>query len=106
MTSKTKRGSAQKAASTRSPRNQNKLPPGPGGLFKRAGARANKVIGWYDKLNPEAGPRSDGFLLMNLLHDLMHLCDREPTLGDFHDEYAWAVHMYDTLVEESDELAG
>lgn len=74
------------------------LPPDPDGLFKRAAKRAKKVLAMYGQLNP--GPeRAD--LVANLLHDLMHLCDRDRTLGDFHKEHAFALTMYQDLLAEN-----
>ena len=77
-------------------RNRN-LPPDTDGLFKRAAARGKKVITMYKNLNPEA----EGNLVSNLLHDLMHRCDRDPKLGDFHDEHGFAVGMYQEFVAEN-----
>lgn len=76
-----------------------KLPPDPDGLFKRAAARAKKVVAMYDDLYPDAGRE---FLVSNLLHDLMHLCDRDATLGDLNEEYVQAFRLYESLVAESE----
>lgn len=78
-----------------------KLPPDPGGLFESAASRAKKVLAIYDELYPEAGGVEGGFLVTNLLHDLMHLCDREPKLGNFHQKYAEAVGVCQDLLAEN-----
>lgn len=99
MKDKSKRRSA-KAHSLRNAKPQmRKLPPDPDGLFKRAAARAKKVVAMYDALYPEAGRE---FLISNLLHDLMHLCDRDASLGDLNEEYVQAFHLYQSLVAESE----
>jgi hypothetical protein len=98
MATKTRRRSAQKGNSTKRPLKQRKLPPDPDGLFKRAAARAKKVIAMYDELNPGLGRDS---LVSNLLHDLMHLCDRDRKLGDFHEEHGSALWTYQDLLAEN-----
>ncbi len=52
----------------------------------------------YDELNPDLG---EDYLLSNLFLDLMHLCDREPKLGDILEEQGRAVHIYLDLVAEN-----
>ena len=74
-----------------------KLPPDPDGLFKRAAARGKKVMAMYENLNPDAEMN----FLSNLLHDLMHHCDRDLKLGDFHQQHGFAVGTYKQFVAEN-----
>jgi hypothetical protein len=77
-----------------------KLSAGPGGLFKRAAERARITVALYEALNPGSS-RDD--LVSNLLHDLMHLCDRDATLGDFDQGHANGYDLYATLVADDQE---
>ena len=79
-----------------------KPPPDPDGLFAECARMAEKVIAMYDRLNPGCGDES---LVGNLLHDLMHLCDREPKLGGFDEGYELAIYLYDDLTEKSRRMA-
>lgn len=75
------------------------LPPDPDGLFKRAASRGNKVIAFYEELYPDPGR---DWLVANLLHDLMHFCDRNGAIfGDFATDEANAHYLYDSLLEEN-----
>lgn len=76
-----------------------KLPPDPDGLFKRAAARAEQVISFYDDLNPD-WPRRD--LVFNIIFDLMHLCDRDPKLGSVDQAHGRAFEMYDEFIKENE----
>lgn len=75
-----------------------KLPPDPDGLFKRSAARARKVVAKYENLYPEV---TRDCLVTSLVHDLMHLCDRDSTLGDFYENYVSALETYAGLVEQN-----
>ncbi len=94
---------AQSGLPSNSKRKPDKLPPDPDGLFKRAAARAKKVIAMYDDLNLEV-ERDD--LITDLIHDLMHLCDRDPELGEFDEKCGRAFNIYDGLVKESKWMVG
>jgi hypothetical protein len=98
MATKKKRASSAAAKACKATGKTNKLPPDPDGLFKRAAARAKKVMAIYEHLNP--GPGRDD-LVGNLLHDLMHLCDRDRTLGDFHEGHGLALWLYQDLLAEN-----
>ena len=91
---------AKKITRARAKLQKRRLPPDPDGLFKRAGRRAKKVIALYDLMNPGLGR---DYLVCNLLHDLMHLCDRDPTLGGFDESCGTALAVYEGLVEENEE---
>lgn len=74
-----------------------KLPPNLGDLFEAAAERASQLIAIYDCLNPGLKRK---YLVTNLLHDLMHLCDRDATLGDFDSDNRFAQDEYEMLMEE------
>lgn len=73
--------------------------PDPDGSFERAAARAKKVLAMYGDLNPDWGP--DG-LVWNLMHDLLHLSDRDPTIGEIDVEFVRAFTCYAELSMESE----
>jgi hypothetical protein len=75
-----------------------KRPPDPDGTFKRAAARAKKVITFYEELYPDPGR---AWLVANLLHDLLHLCDRDRTLGSFTKSHGDALWIYEDLAAEN-----
>ena len=78
-----------------------KAPPDPDGYFRELASRGRKAITRYQKLNPGADRHE---LVWFLLLDLMHLCDRDPTLGSFEDACIYADGIYDDLVRESKSL--
>lgn len=90
------RASAQTLVSKAKPTNR-KLPPDPDGLFKRAAARGKQVIAMYEKLNPGA----EGFLVSNIVRDLICLSDRDPKLGNVDKECVFAVQSYQEFVAEN-----
>jgi hypothetical protein len=75
-----------------------KRPPDPDGLFERAASRARDVLAMYDVINPGLG---DDYLVSNLLHDLLHLCDRDHRLGNFHESHGSALALYQDLAAEN-----
>ena len=79
-------------------RQSGRLPPDPDGLFKRAARRGKKVVAFYEELYPDPGR---DWLVANLLHDLMHCCDRVPELGNVDEECVRAISLYVGLVEEN-----
>ena len=97
MTTKAKRRSAYKIDPKKRSLKQRKLPPDPDGLFKRAAARARKVIAVYEKLNPDA----DDHLVSNLVLDLICLSDRDPELGNVDEECVFALQTYQRFVAEN-----
>jgi hypothetical protein len=99
MKPKNARPSAKALKASKAKPQKRKLPPDPDGLFARAAARAKKVIAFYEKMYPDPGRDC---LVQNLIHDLMHLADRDPSLGDIDEEAVWAIRMYDDLVKESE----
>lgn len=103
MEPKKTRASAQTLKGSKTKAQKRKLPPDPDGLFKRAAARAKKVIAMYDNLAPDVGR---DYLVKHLLHDLMHLSDRDPTLGDIGEEYVQAFRCYEKLVKENEWIVG
>lgn len=82
---------------------EHQLPPDPDELLKRAAARGKKVVAMYEKLNPDTGRY---FLLLNLLFDLLQLCDRDPGLGNLDEELVAAIDMYEKFVEQNKFAAG
>lgn len=78
-----------------------KLPPDPDGLFQRAADRAKVIVAMYDALNPFLG--SD-YLISNILFDLMHLSDRDPSLGGYDEGEGRAHSIYEELVQENREM--
>lgn len=98
-TSKTKCASAKTRKGSKS---KSRKWPDPGGLIKKAAARARKVVAKYEKLYPEV---TRDCLVTSLLHDLMHLCDRDPSLGDFYEKYVCALETYASLVEQNLSIA-
>ena len=74
---------------------QHKIPPDPWKTNEECAARAKKVIAPYRKL---AGAE---YAVFNLLHDLMHLCDRDPTLGNLHEDYVFALENYEEHIDEN-----
>jgi hypothetical protein len=95
-----KTGASAEAVKARNAKPKKKqLPPDPDGMFKRAAARGKKVIAMYDDLNP--GLHRKG-LVDNLLFDLMHFSDRDPSLGDSEKNYWGAVGDYERFVEENE----
>lgn len=75
-----------------------------GATIKLATARAKKVIAVYVRLDP----RNDRHCIVtDILYDLMHLCEQDPTLGDFEDGCERALQYHcDELAEENEWLAG
>ena len=67
------------------------LPPDPNGWNARCAARAHKIIDLYLELTPEADEQS---VLLDLLHDLLHLCDRDPELGNLDENLVNALYCY------------
>lgn len=67
------------------------LPPDPYGWNARCAARANKVVDCYLEVNPEIDRES---VLLDLLHDLLHLCDRDPELGNLDERLVNALYCY------------
>ena len=99
MTKKAKRTSvSNKREENDSKRKVHKRPPDTDGLFKRAAARAKKVVAFYEELYPDPGR---AWLLANLLHDLLHLCDRDRTLGSFDKSHGRAFGLYEDLAAEN-----
>jgi len=82
---------------------KHKLPPDPDGMFKRAAARAEKVLALYDDLFPDLG---EDYLIPHLLHDLMHFCDRHPTLKSFDESHGFAIYTYERFVKENKWIVG
>ena len=70
---------------------QKTLPPDPNGWNASCAARAKKVIDSYLEIYPEADRQS---VLLDLLHDLLHLCDRDPKLGDLDERLVDALYCY------------
>lgn len=97
MTNKVEKKSGQAFGGSKGVAPKRKLPPDPDGLFKRAAARGEKVIAFYLDLYPDA----EGFELGNLLHDLMHFCDRNRKLDDFHEGHGFAISTYTDFVAEN-----
>lgn len=77
-------------------------PPDPDGYFRKLAARGNKAITLYEKLN-DGAERDE--LVWFLLLDLMHLCDRDRTLGHFEDACIKASEIYEDLVAQSEFMA-
>jgi hypothetical protein len=77
-------------ASTAKPK-KHAVPPDPTGLNEECAARGEKVVALYCKI-ANVGRES---ALVDILHALQHLCDRDPRLGDFGAAHANAVHVYD-----------
>lgn len=90
--------SKQKANTGNTSRKRHKLPPDPDGLFKRAAKRGKKLIAFYEELDPGLA-RDD--LVSNVLHDLMHLCDRDEMHGNFHQGHGFALYLYQDLLAEN-----
>lgn len=80
-----------------------RLPPDPDGLFKRAAARAEQILVLYDDLFPDL---DEDYLVTNLLHDLMHFCDRHPSLKSFDEAHGFAVFTYERFVKENEWMVG
>lgn len=68
------------------------LPPDPEGLNAQGAERGKKLLDLYYKLNPEAD--EEQFVIWNILHDLIHLCLRNPKLGDLEENLAWAQRFF------------
>lgn len=73
-----------------------KLPPDLTGLNEGFAANARPVIALYHRIS--GADRET--LVRDLLHDIMHLCDRDPSLGNFHQQHGWAVNLYGALTQE------
>lgn len=88
---------AKRSTRTKGQRKPYKLPPDPDGLFRRAAARAKKVIAMYENLNPGA----EGHLVSNLVLDLICLSNRDSRLGDVDEECVFALQTYQKFVAEN-----
>ena len=74
------------------------LPHDPGGLNAAAAVRGQKAIDLYCKSDPGAEEEE---ALFDLLHDLLHLCDRKPNLGSVGEKLDWALRLRAECIWES-----
>lgn len=81
-------------------RKPHKLPPDPWDLNEDSATRARAVITIYQSMS--GSDRET--LVRDLLHDVMHLCDRERDLGDFGQQHRWAVNLYGAITLDPEKL--
>ncbi|MEJ7925761.1 hypothetical protein WG908_03205 [Sphingobium sp. AN641] len=67
--------------------------PDPDGLNKECAARAKKTVELFCRLSGATQETA----VRDLLHELMHLCDRDPEFGNFADELGWAFLFLDDI---------
>jgi hypothetical protein len=76
---------------TKARRRKRRLPPDPYGENDKQAARARKLVDVYGGIgNDELETQ-----VQDMLADLMHLCDREPRLGDFEEQLDSAFRHYE-----------
>jgi len=90
MGRKTKCALRQELKSANTTARKPKLPPDPGGLNDLRAAEAKEAIKAFR--NVCVVDKQDA--LGDLLTNLMHLCDRDPQLGNFDAALNWAYHSY------------
>lgn len=78
------------------------LPPDHYGWNAMYAARAQKVLDFYQEMDPELERQS---LLWSLLSDLLHLCDREAELGDLDEQFAAALYFYAECIWETSSVS-
>lgn len=85
-----------------------KIPPDPEGYHARCAKRAKKIVNLYLKLDPGAELDS---VVMNLVHDLYHLADRLPEIGNVDEKsvqglYFYAENVWETYAENGGPFPG
>lgn len=72
------------------------VPPDPDGLNEKCAERARKVLDFSLEI-----PGSESHTAVrDLLYEIMHLCDRDLSLGTFEEELEWAFYFYEYTTQD------